>query len=140
MTAHKVIWREGMLLRPQHFQQNDRYYDHQLKARTRLLNRYSWGFFEQEVDTQGLAIGKLVLNRASGVLPDGTLFDLGKLAQPLAVDVPSNTSNTPVYLALPLVTGNHIEARRPEQLDFLARYTCREQEVADSNAGDDSSS
>ena len=140
MRAHKVIWREGMLLRPQHFQQNDRYYDHQLKARTRLLNRYSWGFFEQEVVTQGLAIGKLVLNRASGVLPDGTLFDLGKLAQPLAVDVPSNTSNTPVYLALPLVTGNHIEARRPEQLDFLARYTCREQEVADSNAGDDSSS
>ncbi len=35
MTAHKVIWQEGMLLRPQHFQQSDRYHDDQLKARTR---------------------------------------------------------------------------------------------------------
>ncbi|MEO6677274.1 MAG: hypothetical protein ABIO21_07855, partial [Pseudomonas sp.] len=26
MNSHKVIWQEGMLLRPQHFQHNDRYY------------------------------------------------------------------------------------------------------------------
>ena len=31
MNTHKVIWQEGMLLRPQHFQHNDRYYDHQMK-------------------------------------------------------------------------------------------------------------
>lgn len=140
MSAHKVIWREGMLLRPQHFQQSDRYYDHQLKGRTRLLGRYNWGFFDLEIDPQFLATGKLVVSRASGVLPDGSLFDLGSRTEPLALDVPPNTSYTPVYLALPLVTGNHVEARRPEQLDVLARYTSHEQEVADSNAGDDSSS
>jgi len=27
MRSQKVIWQEGMLLRPQHFQQNDRYHD-----------------------------------------------------------------------------------------------------------------
>ncbi|AGI22649.1 type VI secretion system baseplate subunit TssK [Pseudomonas sp. MT3] len=140
MIAHKVIWREGMLLRPQHFQQNDRYHDHQLKSRTRLLGRYAWGFFGLEIDSQFLATGKLVLSRASGVLPDGTLFDLASRDEPLALDIPPNTSNTPVYLALPLVTGNHIEARRPEQIDVLARYTTRDQEVADSNAGDSASS
>lgn len=37
MNTHKVIWQEGMLLRPQHFQHNDRYYDHQMKTRTQLL-------------------------------------------------------------------------------------------------------
>ncbi len=26
MQVHKVIWQEGMLLRPQHLQHNDRYY------------------------------------------------------------------------------------------------------------------
>lgn len=140
MSVHKVIWREGMLLRPQHLQQNDRYHDYQFKTRTRLLGRYNWGFFEQEVDAQFLATGKLVLNRASGILPDGTLFDLGASKEPLALDVPANTSNTPVYLALPLVTGNHIEARRPEQLDVLARYISVEQEISDANAGDNSSS
>ena len=43
-----------------------------------------------------------------------------------------------MYLALPLVTGNHIESRRPEQKDVLARYTAFDAEVADSNAGDSS--
>lgn len=137
MPAHKVIWREGMLLRPQHFQQSDRYHEHQLKARTRLLGRCNWGFFEQELDAQFLATGKLVLTRASGVLPDGTLFDLGHHGEPLVVDVPPNTTGTSVYLALPLVTGNHVESRGPEQRDVLTRYTSLEREVADSNAGDD---
>jgi type VI secretion system protein ImpJ len=50
--------------------------------------------------------------------------------------VPSNTRNTSIYLALPLVTGNHIEARRPEQSDVVARFTTYESRVTDSNAGD----
>lgn len=136
MAAHKVIWREGMLLRPQHLQQNDRYYEQQIKARTSLLGRYCWGFFEQQMDEEALGNGKLILSRASGVLPDGTLFDLGNRREPLVADVPPGTTNTPVYLALPLATGNHIEARRPEQVDVMARYLCHGHEVADSNAGD----
>ncbi|MBS7691065.1 type VI secretion system baseplate subunit TssK [Pseudomonas lalucatii] len=140
MTMHKVVWQEGMLLRPQHFQQSDRYYEHQLKTRTQKLTGYAWGFFELEIDRQFLNMGKLVVSKASGVLPDGSLFDIGAEREPLALDVPPNTGNTPVYLALPLVTGNHIESRRPEQQDVLARYTAFDEEVADSNAGDNASS
>ena len=140
MTQHKVVWQEGMLLRPQHFQQSDRYYDYQLKTRTQKLASYAWGFFELEIDRQFLNMGKLVVSKASGVLPDGSLFDIGAEREPLALDVPPNTGNTPVYLALPLVTGNHIESRRPEQQDVLARYTAFDEEVADSNAGDSAAS
>ncbi|MBC3205976.1 MULTISPECIES: type VI secretion system baseplate subunit TssK [Pseudomonas] len=140
MNTHKVIWQEGMLLRPQHFQHNDRYYDHQMKTRTQLLGGYTWGFLNLEIDLQFLNMGKLVISEASGILPDGSLFELGGNTEPLALDVPPNTGNTPIYLALPLVTGNHIEARRPEQSDVLARYTAYDAEVADSNAGDDSAS
>ena len=136
MNFHKVIWQEGMLLRPQHFQHNDRYHDHQIKARTQLLGSFSWGFLSLDVDSQFLNMGKLVVNRASGVLPDGSLFEVGSSTQPLVLDVPVNTGNTSVYLALPLVTGNHIEARRLEQADVLARYVAYEREVTDSNAGD----
>ncbi len=137
MSTHKVIWQEGMLLRPQHFQHNDRYYDHQMKTRTQLLGGYCWGFLNLEIDLQYLKMSKLVISRASGVLPDGSLFDLGGNTEPLALDVPSNTGHTSVYLALPLVTGNHIETRRLEQSDVLARYIAYDLEVADSNAGDD---
>ncbi len=140
MSMNKVIWQEGMLLRPQHFQQSDRYYDAQLKLRTQKLGHYAWGFFGLEIDRQFLNMGKLVLSQASGLLPDGSLFEIGAEREPLALDVPPNTGNTPVYLALPLVTGNHIESRRPEQKDVLARYTAFDEEVADSNAGDSSSS
>lgn len=140
MSNQKVVWQEGMLLRPQHFQQNDRYYDHQLKMRSCRTHRFGWGFFELNIDTQFLAMGKLVISQASGVLPDGTLFELGTGLEPLAMDVPANTGNTPVYLALPLVTGNHVETRRIEQRDVLARYTAHEVQVADSNAGDNNSS
>ncbi|PWB31962.1 type VI secretion system baseplate subunit TssK [Pseudomonas sp. SDI] len=140
MKSHKVIWQEGMLLRPQHFQHNDRYYDDQLKARTQLLGRYQWGFLNLEIDLHFLSMGKLVVSRASGVLPDGSLFSLDGSSEPLALDVPPNTANTPVFLALPLVTGNHVEARRSSQPDVLTRYTVFDTEVSDSNAGDDSTS
>ncbi|HBX53926.1 type VI secretion system baseplate subunit TssK [Pseudomonas sp. UBA2684] len=140
MTQHKVVWQEGMLLRPQHFQQSDRYYDYQFKTRTQKLGSYAWGFFELEIDRQFLNMGKLVVSKASGILPDGSLFDIGAEREPLALDVPPNTGNTPVYLALPLVTGNHIESRRPDQQDVLARFTAFDEEVADSNAGDSAAS
>lgn len=138
MNVHKIVWQEGMPLRPQHLQHNDRYYDNQMKARTQLLGSYNWGFLALELDRQFLNMGKLVISQASGVLPDGSLFELGGNTEPLALDVPPNTSNVPIYLALPLVTGNHIEARRPEQAEVLARYTAYDLEVADSNAGEDS--
>lgn len=58
MNHDKVIWQEGMLLRPQHLQHNDRYFDHQLKVRTRLLASYAWGFLALEIDLQFLKIGR----------------------------------------------------------------------------------
>lgn len=138
MNTHKVIWQEGMMLRPQHFQHNDRYYDHQMKTRTQLLGGYTWGFLKLEIDLQFLSMGKLVISQASGILPDGSLFELGGDTEPLALDIPANTGHAPIFLALPLVTGNHIEARRAEHSDVLARYIAYDAEVADSNAGDGS--
>lgn len=136
MNAHKVIWREGMLLRPQHFQHNDRYYDNQMKTRTQLLGRYMWGFLELEIEVEPLKIGKLVLSRASGILPDGSLFNLDGRIKPLMVQVPPNIGKTSVYLALPLVTGNYIEAREAKDEDVLARYAMYDAEISNSNAGE----
>lgn len=140
MNSHKVIWQEGMLLRPQHFQHNDRYYDHQMKTRTQLLGSYTWGFLGLEIDLQCLNMGKVVISQASGILPDGSLFELSGHTEPLALDVPPNSGGLPIYLALALVTGNHIESRRSDQPDVLARYTAYEAQIADSNAGGESAS
>lgn len=137
MHAHKVIWQEGMLLRPQHLQHNDRHYQQQLNH-TRLMTCDGWGFLSLDIDVQYLNLGKFVVNQASGVLPDGSLFELGGAMEPLVLHVPANTGRQAPYLALPLVTDNQVESRRQEQGDVLARYVSCETEVGDSNAGADS--
>ncbi|NCE87398.1 type VI secretion system baseplate subunit TssK [Pseudomonas sp. Q1] len=134
MQVHKVIWQEGMLLRPQHLQHNDRYYQQQLN-RTRLLGNDAWGFLTLELNEQYLNLGKLVINQASGVLPDGSFFDLSAVMEPLVLDVPADSGKHAVYLALPLATGNQVETRQPSQSEVLARYIACEVEVGDSNAG-----
>ena len=94
MNAHKVIWREGMLLRPQHFQHNDRYYDYQMKTRTQLLGRYMWGFLDLGIEADPLKQGKVVVSRATGILPDGSLFNLEGRVEPLMIQVPPNAGRT----------------------------------------------
>jgi len=138
MNTDKVIWKEGMLLRPQHLQQNDRYFEKQLKAQTRLSRRNTWGFFELEIDPQQFNLSKVMISRASGVLPDGTFFDLGRSNENLKLDIPPDSGNASVYLALPLLGGGIIESRRSDQADVMARFTQYDVEVSDSNAGSDS--
>lgn len=137
MLIHNVIWQEGMLLRPQHLQHHDRYYHQQLN-RTRLLGSDAWGFLTLDVDVQYLNLGKLVVNQASGVLPDGSLFELSGAMEPLVLQVPADAGQQAVYLVLPLATDNQIEARKKEQSDVLARYVSYEAQIGDSNAGTDS--
>ena len=72
----KVVWSEGMLLQPQHLQQQERHGDHVRHATMRSTTPYAWGFSELEIDTAALALGKLALVRAVGVFADGTVFDL----------------------------------------------------------------
>ena len=68
----KVIWAEGMFLRPQHFQQQERFLFRQLQSRSLPGQPFFWGFSELELDTDLLRMGKLGIRSAHGVLPDGT--------------------------------------------------------------------
>ena len=43
-TRNKVMWQEGMLMRPHHFQQQQRYNDYLDNQRFRAMNDLSWGF------------------------------------------------------------------------------------------------
>lgn len=138
MNTDKVIWTEGMLLRPQHLQQNDRYFETRIKAQTRLVHRNTWGFFELEIDPQQFNLSKVVISRASGILPDGSFFILDRSSENLMLDIPPDNGNASIYLALPLLSGASIESRRSDQADVLARFTQYDAEVADSNAGSDS--
>ena len=100
--VNNVVWREGLFIRPQHFQQNDRHYDYELRTRTIESGSNRWGLFDLDIDTQFLNSGKLVLNRAYGIMPDGTLFDISIKAHELILNVGSKDSGKTIYLSLPL--------------------------------------
>ena len=75
MSAHnRVIWSEGLFLQPQHFQQQDRYFERYVETRCQPLIPHSWGFTEIEFERDLLSIGKFGLRRVAGVFPDGTPF------------------------------------------------------------------
>jgi type VI secretion system VasD/TssJ family lipoprotein len=65
----KVIWAEGMFLRPQHFQQQERFLFRQLQSRSLPGQPFFWGFSELELDTDLLRMGKLGIRSAHGVRP-----------------------------------------------------------------------
>lgn len=129
----KVLWSEGLFLRPQHLQQQDRHHEWWVEARARSLGSHFWGFFALELDAPALLSGQLALDSARGVLPDGTPFDFPATDEaPGALEVPAGLHDALVYLTLPLRRPDSLEAVRPEQPAGLARYRYADEAVIDS--------
>ena len=132
----KVIWSEGMFIRAQHFQQDGRHYERLLQGRVRGLRAYGWGLTELRLNRELLSIGRLAVERASGVFEDGTPFsapDDSDSLQPLQLG--ENTRNAIVYLTLPITQPGSRETADTES-DTLTRYTIKDIEVADSNSSE----
>ena len=67
---------EGMFLRAQHFQQQDRWLEMLVRGRTAAMRPYPWGVTEMAIDRDLLATGRFALASASGVFEDGTPFSI----------------------------------------------------------------
>ncbi len=140
MTVNnKVVWSEGLFLRPQHLQQQDRYFERHVELRVAPLQAQGWGFSELELELDLLAVGKLGLRRARGVFPDGTPFSMpgdDPLPPPLELDL--NARDKTLYLTLPLRQPAQPDTARAESpSDQLFRYRVRESEVLDSSGSVD---
>jgi type VI secretion system protein ImpJ len=135
---NRVIWSEGMFLRPQHFQQHDRYIESLVNGRCRGLRSFDWGFSALKLDRRQLGIGKLALAECEGAFPDGTPFSLPQENElPLPLSIPDDVRNNLVYLALPLRRPDSSEIDSDAYPDSLARYHLGEREVRDHNSGAD---
>ncbi len=140
MSAHnRVIWSEGLFLQPQHFQQQERYFERYIETRCQPLIAHSWGFTEIEFERDLLSIGKLGLRRAAGVFPDGTPFRMPE-DEPLPppIDIGADVRDQILYLALPLRRTGEQDIARGNGADDLARHDIRELQArnAASSSGD----
>jgi len=111
----RVIWHEGMFLRAQHFQQQDRWAEHALKARVAALGPYWWGLSELEIDRDSLSIGRFALHAAAGAYQDGTPFSFpgGESDEPAPLELGDTVRDTIIYLALPAPAPYALQIAEP---------------------------
>ena len=134
----RVLWSEGLFLRPHHFQQQERFLESLIDARLSPFGSTIWGFIELVVDPALLLKGKVALARARGIFDDGTPFSVPSDAialQPFVV--PEGTRDATLYL--------HVELHRPgtkavslESGDRRVRYEGIDAKVRDNVIGFDS--
>jgi type VI secretion system protein ImpJ len=100
---NRVAWQEGMFLRAQHFQQQDRWTAAQLRASTAVLRPFPWGFTHLAIARDLLGTGRFGLIAAAGLFDDGTPFSLPDEAPlPAPLLVPETARNVLVHLAVQL--------------------------------------
>ena len=130
----RVAWREGLFLRPQHFQQQDRFTESLVQSRTQALRPHPWGVSSLRIDDSLAALGKFAIAACAGAFPDGAPFSLPDGAPPPAVlDVAPETRDAIVYLTLPARQSGALEfaERGGSSQAQIARQLVDEEEVFD---------
>ncbi|MGB3620217.1 MAG: type VI secretion system baseplate subunit TssK [Ketobacter sp.] len=131
----KVVWSEGMFLRPQHLQQQDRYVDAQFRDRNRLSSPFDWGIRKFQVDDQVLQQGAFAIVHCDGIMPDGTLFHCHSKEHRLLREIPPGRQDVLIYLALPVALQGADEAADENDENSLTRWVRSDEDVLDSNQG-----
>jgi type VI secretion system protein ImpJ len=110
-----------MFLRPQHFQQQSIYQEWLLAQAATHRHAYPHGLKQISIDEAALAIGTLRLDRASGILPDGTLINIPANDPAPAVrnlrEIPDIGTESLIYLGLPSMNAygsNSVESGAQE--------------------------
>jgi type VI secretion system protein ImpJ len=133
-----VVWRDGLFLKPHHFQQQQRYMEYLVRSRVDTLDAYQAGLSRLDINLENLLHGKILIDHAKGVFPDGSIVDLpGETHPPEALDVSTKTVvNQRVYLALPLRLNGVPEVEDELHPQDNTRMHAVDQEVRDIASGD----
>lgn len=128
IQSPKILWGEGLFLRPQHFQQQDAYHEWRLAQMSRLLHPYAWGVRHIKVDLDALQTGLLRLLELQVVLPDGELFNApaeDELPPPVALSslTQDGAGEALFHLALaPVRSSGTNMASTADEADTAVRY------------------
>ncbi len=136
MSWHnKVVWSEGLFLRPQLFQQQERYLEHFAHKRAASLSPFFFGFSHYSIDQEALALGKVIVKSASGIFADGTPFDTpGSTPPPAPLTIRAEHLEQLICLAVPVRVPNGEETTFDDGADSLARYAAFDTELRDTNS------
>jgi type VI secretion system protein ImpJ len=101
--ANKVLWSEGLFLRTQHFQQQDRYTEALMRGALQAGRLQTFGFRSLTLDSAQLDAGRVAVSSARGIFPDGTPFAIPEtMDAPTPLAISRDMGAGSVRLALPL--------------------------------------
>ncbi len=133
---NKPVWSEGMFLRPQHFQQLERFVGAQLEARVNPLVAHGYGVADLAIDQGQLKAGKLVLTRCAGVFDDGTPFRVpDEAAAPIPLEVMRDMRDAVVHLCIPQARAGTADVALDSSAQAETRFLAEEFEAADTVYG-----
>lgn len=131
-SRNRVIWNEGLFIKPQHFQQQQRYFEYIVETKSSQSTGYLYGVTQLSLNPEYLSFGRIAIENAAGVMPDGTVFNMPQEdVLPDALEVTDSAlANQIVYLALPIKGDSVTEISHAEKMD-ASRYESRRYEVRD---------
>ncbi|HSU33395.1 MAG TPA: type VI secretion system baseplate subunit TssK [Bryobacteraceae bacterium] len=134
-----VLWTKGTLLNPQHLQSQDRFLESSLQFQLQALQFRPWGFRHLRISQEALATGSFVVSEASGIFPDGLLFDMPRSdaappARSIAEFLDQTREHVDVYLTVPQYREGGLNIGHARR-DAETRYRADMEMVRDENTG-----
>lgn len=139
----RVVWSEGMYLGPQHFQTQSRYFEDSLAFLSASLWYEPWGLLHAELDSKAIHNGSAALLHASGIFPDGLLFDAPNSdpvpeVRNLLEVFPSTDAEMRLYLTVPARHDNGFDSALTDGSGTdAARFSSMKHTVRDETNGID---
>ena len=131
----KILWGEGLFLRPQHFQQQDRYHESRLHTIANALHPYAWGVTKIAVDRDTLANNGLRLQELNAIFPDGEQYfapGCDSLPETINLDnIPLTQQTLTFYASLPVIKDHGGNFNPVDQTSNAARYSQVNLDTAD---------
>ncbi|MGS0895869.1 type VI secretion system baseplate subunit TssK [Burkholderia stagnalis] len=131
----KVLWGEGLFLRPQHFQRQDAYHEARLFESIQAIQPYNWGVRSVRIDRDALGSNVLRVAELALVFPDGALYaapQADELPPPIALDtLPDGINEFVFYLALHPLRESGTNYSDDPAAGFMTRFVSEQNSVAD---------
>src|SRR5208283_1325176 len=139
-----VIWMKGTFLSPQYLQTQDRFIESTLEFYMDALSFAPWGFKQLQINQDALDTGTFALTDASGIFPDGLIFDIPDSDPPpspkaLLECFEADQKTLDVFLAIPHYRDRglnvSIEQKMGEQKKSDTRFLAEVAMLRDENSG-----
>jgi type VI secretion system protein ImpJ len=138
----RVVWSEGMHLGPHHFQTQSRYFEDSLWFLSATLRHHPWGLISLSLDADAVRNGTAVVRHASGIFPDGLVFDCPD-SDPVPAAVSLKDLFTPtdseilLYLAVPKRSPRGLDCDLDGKRKSTVRYSSSDRNITDDTSGQD---